>query len=123
MKRSLTLLSAFAFAVALAGPKLSISDVVKSPDKFDKKVITLSGVVDKFQAKTSRIGNKYFVFELKSGKDFVNVYGRGELAKPLSNGQRAEVKGPFEKEHKMKDFSVKNQIEAKDPKDVKLLLK
>lgn len=103
-----------------AGPTKP-GDLVKNADKYDGKDVTTAGVVAKFQARTSKIGNKYFVFDVKEGNAFVSVYGKGELKPAPSGGQRVQVTGKFEKEHKMRDFSIKNQITVNNEKDVKIL--
>ncbi len=125
MNRTRTLFTVFALVVAVNSfaATTKLTDLVKSPEKFDGKVITTSGTVAKFQAKTSKIGNKYFIFEVKSGEAKISLYGRGELAKAPKDGQKVEVTGKFEKEHKMRDFSVKNQLTVAGDKDIKILVK
>ena len=71
----------------------------------------MTGKVDKFKAKTSKAGNDYYVFDLTDGKEKISIYGRGKLDKAPKDGDKVEVEGKFEKEHKInEDYSVKNQV-------------
>jgi len=117
---SFALLSLCLVAVAA---NTKIGALVKAADKFDGKSVTTAGTVTHFQAKTSKKGNKYFVFELEEGSDTVNLYGRGELKAAPHDGQKVQVSGKFEKEHKLPTFSVKNQITIANEKDIKVLSK
>lgn len=119
MKRSLaTLLSVAAIlAIALAADKLSVSKLVKDADKYDGKEVVLVGKISEFEQKTSRRGNKYFLFKVKEGDDVVNGYSQGEMKPELKAGDKVEVSGIFRKEKKVQDFTVKNEIDATKVKD------
>ncbi|OWU64418.1 MAG: hypothetical protein CBB60_009940 [Armatimonadetes bacterium Cent15-Ar3] len=111
MKRTLSFILAGFVVVAMAADAAKISDLVKKPESFDKKTVKVTGTVDKFKAKTSKAGNDYYVFDLKEGKEKISVYGRGKLDKEPKDGDKVEIEGKFEKEHKINDdFSVKNQV-------------
>ena len=111
MKRTLTLILAGLVVVAFAADAAKISDLVKKPESFDKKTVKVTGKVDKFKAKTSKAGNDYYVFDLTEGKEKISIYGRGKLDKAPKDGDKVEVEGKFEKEHKInEDYSVKNQV-------------
>lgn len=111
MKRTLSLILAGLVVVAVAADVAKVADLVKKADSFDKKTVKVSGTVDKFKAKTSKAGNDYYVFDLKDGKEKIAVYGRGKLDKAPKDGDKVEVEGKFEKEHKINEnFSVKNQV-------------
>lgn len=89
-----------------------VSDVLKSPAKFDGKVVAISGKVSKFTARTSRSGNAYFLFKLEEGKDQLSVYGQGKLKDVPKDGATVVVTGKFEKERKVGDRTYKNEIDA-----------
>jgi hypothetical protein len=111
MKRTLSLVLAGLVVVAYAADAAKIADLVKKPESFDKKTVTVTGKVEKFKAKTSKAGNDYYVFDLTEGKEKIAVYGRGKLEKAPKDGDKVEVEGKFEKEHKInEDYSVKNQV-------------
>lgn len=111
MKLFLSFTLIAAFVVALAGD-LTPEALLKAADKHDGKEVQLVGNIDKLERKTSRAGNKYFVFQLKGDKEFVNVYGRGELAEEWKNGAKAVVSGIFRKEKKLPNFTVKNEVDV-----------
>jgi cytochrome c-type biogenesis protein CcmE len=98
MKKIIAISTLALASLALAAVTLTPSDVLKSTAKFDKKVIKVSGVVKKFQAKTSKSGSEYFMLDLTSGKDKISVFGHGKPEKPLKDGDKIEVEGKFEKE-------------------------
>ncbi len=123
MKRILTLSLAVAAALAFAADTVSPSDVVKSADKFDKKVITVKGVVKKFKARTSKAGNDYFTFDLTSGADKIAIYSHGKLDKDLKDGDKVEVKGKFTKEKKVGTMTFKNELDCSGKKGEKPNLK
>ena len=111
MKRTLSLVLAGLVVVAYAADAAKIADLVKKPESFDKKTVKVTGKVEKFKAKTSKAGNDYYVFDLTEGKEKIAVYGRGKLEKAPKDGDKVEVEGKFEKEHKInEDYSVKNQV-------------
>jgi hypothetical protein len=112
MKRSLALCAFFVFALALAGNNPTIGAVLKDPAKFDNKVISVSGKVSGFQARTSRAGAKYFVFKLVEGKDQVAVYGKGELKPAPKDGNKVVATGLFAKERKVGSSTFKNEIDV-----------
>lgn len=111
MKRTLSLILAGLVVVAFAADVAKIADLAKKPEDFDKKVVKVTGTVDKFKAKTSKAGNDYYVFDLKDGKEKISVYGQGKLDKEPKDGDKVEVEGKFEKEHKVNaNYTVKNQV-------------
>jgi len=120
MKRFL-LISGVALAVAglaVAAQKATIADLLKTPEKFDGKVVTVRGKVVKFQQKTSKAGNDYFTMKLVDDKDErISVYGRGKH-KELKDDVSVEVTGKFAKEKKVGDVTFKLEVDVtKDEKD------
>ncbi len=119
MKKILSLsiiaFSAMVFAMGVITP----SDVIKSPDQYDKKVIKVRGIVKKFKAKTSKAGNDYILFDLMSGGDKVSVYSHGKLEKDLADGDKVEVEGKFTKLKAVGNATFKNEIDCSGKKGEK----
>lgn len=96
----------------MAIDKTTPSAILKSPAKFDHKVITVTGVVSHFSAKTSKAGSKYFLFDLMSGKDKIAVFGRGALKVNPKDGSKVEATGQFETARKSGDRVYKNELDV-----------
>lgn len=120
MKRifGVTVLSGVLCLAALAAGFLSVDALMKDGKKHDKKDVTVRGRVDRFEAKTSKAGNKYTTFQVLGEKAKVNVYMRDHLKTPFKKGDLVEVKGVFRLEKKVGERVFKNEIEitAKDGK-------
>lgn len=112
LSRVLFCVLAVGTCLAFAATKATVEDILKDPAKFDNKEIAVTAKVADFKAKTSKAGNKYFTFKLKSGEKEVNVYGRGELEKEPKEGDKVTATGIFRKEKQIKDFKVKNEIDV-----------
>ena len=119
MKRIVSLSFLAIFAVAFAAAAITPSDVVKSPDKFDKKVIKVRGVVKKFKAKTSKAGHPYLSFDLTSGSDKISGFSQGKLDKDLKDGDKVEVEGTFTKLKTVGTMTFKNEIDCSGKKGSK----
>ncbi|MBC8064134.1 MAG: hypothetical protein H7Y17_04845 [Chlorobia bacterium] len=117
------LLIALVTSIALAADKLTVKQLQKEATKFDAKEVTLVGKVDKFQQKTSKAGNDYFVFKLvdkDDKKSTVNIYGQGKLEKPPKDGDSVELKGTYRVEKKIGNSTYKNELQVK-PDQIKIL--
>lgn len=99
------------FAIATAAP-LKVDALLAKAKDHDKKTVTVTGTVQKFEAKTSRKGNKYTTFELKGDKQVINVYMRDHLKNPVKNGDKVSVTGIFRVEKKVGDRTFKNEVDA-----------
>ena len=110
-------------ALAMAAETLTPSAVLKSADKFDKKLISVSGIAKKFNARTSKAGNEYFTFDLTSGSDKISIFGHGKLDKPLADGTKVEVKGYFTKVKTVGKLTFKNELDCSGKKGEKPNLK
>lgn len=101
-------------SVALAAQTLSTDALIKDADKHDGKKVTVKGEVLDFEQKTSRAGNPYFVFKLKTKvkETPVNVYGRGTLEPAIKDKDTVEITGTFRKEKKVSTFTVKNEVDV-----------
>lgn len=109
--------------VALAVTKLSVKELQADTKKFDTKEVTITGVSDKFEQKTSKAGNDYFVFKLADKSDkkiLVNIYGQGKVEKPPKDGSTLELKGTYRIEKKVGNRTFKNELQIK-PDGIKVL--
>jgi DNA polymerase III alpha subunit len=113
---SVSLLSVVA---ARAAEVVALDVLLKSPDKHHEKVVVAKGKVEDLENKVSKRGNPYTVFKLVQGKATVNVYVRGKMESAPKNGQMVQVTGIFRKEKKLRDFVVKNEIDASPSDDKK----
>jgi len=91
---------------------VTVSDLAKKAADFDKKTVQTTGKVEKFEQRTSRKGNAYFVFDLIEGKERVHIYGQGKLDVKVKDGDKLKVTGFFRKEKKIGDRSFKNEIQV-----------
>lgn len=114
---SIVLFVGIVAATAFAIDKLSPSKLLKEADKHDGKEVLVAGKVSQFEQKTSRRGNKYFLFQIKEGSDVVNVYSQGDMKPELKDGDKVEVRGVFRKEKKVQTFTVNNEVDATKVKD------
>ena len=89
---------------------------MKTPDKFDNKVIKVRGIVKKFTAKTSKAGSDYITFQLTSGSSWIAIYSHGKLDKPLKDGDKVEVEGKFTKLKKVGAMTFKNELDCSGKK-------
>jgi len=111
--------------LAVAIDKTTPSAILKTPAKFDHKVITVSGVVGRFTARTAKAGGKYFLFDLTQGKDKIAIFGKGELKPAPTNGAKVEATGEFEVARKSGDRTYNNELDVtstgKDKNGVKII--
>lgn len=98
-------------ALAFCAP-IKVDDLVKAADKHNNKPVEVIGKVEKFEQRTSKAGNKYFVFKMKEAGSELNVYGRGEPKSPIKDGDKVKINGIFRKEKKLKNFTVKNEVDV-----------
>jgi cytochrome c-type biogenesis protein CcmE len=119
MKRTLSLFLIVIAALSFAAAGLTPSDVIKSPEQFDNKIIKVQGVVKKFYARTSKAGKDYITFELTSGTNWIAIYGHGKLDNPLKDGDRVEVVGKFAKLKTVGKVAFKNELDCSGKKGEK----
>lgn len=122
--RKLILIPALALlagAMSFAAEKVTIAELLKSPEKYDGKIVTVIGKAVKFQQKTSKAGNDYFTMKLvgKNDDDRISVYGRGKQ-KEIKDDESIEVTGKFAKEKKVGSVTFKFEVDVtKDKEDDK----
>ena len=123
LKQSTVLIATLLLASVFAADKLTVKQLAQDPKKVDGKVITLIGKVDKFEQRTSKAGNDYFLFKLLDKLDkkaTVNVYGQGKADKGLKNGDVVEIKGEYKIERKYGSRTYKNELQVK-PEAIKVI--
>lgn len=121
-------LCAVSFSQAVAqktdATSATIKDLLEKPDTFHKKRVEATGVVVGFEQRTSQKGNKYVVFKLQEGKQFVNVYGQGVLDPAFKDGTRVSVTGEYVKEKTVGGRTYKFEIGINvNEKPVRLITK
>ncbi len=110
----LLMLAAFAFA----GTPITVDALIKDAAKHNNKPVVVTGQIETFKQRKSKAGNDYVTLTLKGENESVNVYLRGKFTPVPKKGAHAEVTGVYHKEKKIKDFVIKNEIDASvDPKD------
>lgn len=120
---SLVLMAALSLAASLAEvEKITLDALKKDQDKYNEKVVEVTGFVASFQQKTSQRGNKYFKFILRSVKGSsesaaANIYGQNEPTIELKDGLKVTVTGTYRKEKVIGDFTYKNEIDCTVKKD------
>lgn len=110
----------FAVALAFAAEKVTVAQLLKTPEKFDGKAVTLTGKAVKFQQKTSKAGNAYYTMKLVGASDDerISIYGRGKLGVELKDDQKVTITGKFAKEKKVGTVTFKFEVDvSKDDDD------
>ncbi len=116
MPAALLTLFVLGFQAKTAKP-ISVSDLMKSVDKYDKKIVQVSGNIESFVEKTSKTSQKpYVLVVVKDAKNKVNIYMRGKAAKVFKKGEKVIVTGLYQKEHKVGKLTFKNEIDASNDK-------
>jgi len=108
--RKLSILLVALTATALASAPLTVDGLLKKASEHDGKAVSVKGEVSTFTEKTSRAGNKYTTFVLKGENSVANAYSQGHLDPKPKNGDMVEITGIYLKEKKLKDFTVKNEV-------------
>lgn len=120
--RLILLLLALLSSLAFANEAISVKQLQDAAKKYDGKEITVIGMIEKFEQRTSRAGNEYFIFQLvdkADPKSTVNVFGRGKIEKAPKHGTSFEIKGIYRVAKKLGNKVYKNEIETK-PSQVKV---
>ncbi len=90
-----------------------IEVIVSNPGRYDGKVVTVEGEVEKVHHTKSFSGDPYTLFRLEDNEDNeVGVYTKGHL--DISKGAKVRVMGRFSKEKKYVIYKFKNVIKAKE---------
>ena len=103
--------------VSFAAEKAVIGDVLKTPAKYDGKMLILTGKIAEFKARKSKAGHDYSTFTLSDGKSKIAVFMQGRLA--FTDGTAVKVTGKFSKLKKVGKLTFTNEMDA-SPKDGKV---
>ena len=98
----------------LEPPTVTISQVLSSPDEFDRKIFTLDGQVDELEFKKMANGRKFTLFRFfeDDPEKRINVYARG-FVEGIENGSRIRIWGRYSKHKRYFLSKRKNIMKAK----------
>jgi len=102
-------------AVALVGSipwasAATVAEIAKNPAAFDQKKVTVNGMAEEINSRTSRRGNSYTTFRLSDEGDAVKVFTFG--TPPIKDGQRVEVRGVFQRVKHVGAYTFHDEIDA-----------
>lgn len=117
------MLSVFAHAYQKAEDsapiKATVEQVLAKRAEHDNKVVEVTGHVVGFRQRTSQIGNSYYTFRLQTKSEaatenraILNIFSRGKAPEGLANGKKVTVTGTYRQEKKMRDFTVKDEVDV-----------
>jgi DNA polymerase III alpha subunit len=101
----------------LASPsKVKLSEVIKNPDKYDNRIISVEGYIQNIKQKISQRGNKYTTFSISDNEGNslkVFLWGwEGIEEQNIEEGDKVEVEGKFQKIRYVGKYKFYNEIEA-----------
>ncbi|MBI4218528.1 MAG: hypothetical protein HY682_00185 [Chloroflexi bacterium] len=88
----------------------SPGEILNDPDRFDGKLVTVTGSVTVLKAKISGKGNAYYTFTLDDAGRAITVFSFGKPECP--EGRTATVEGQFQKVKRVGRYVFRNQIDA-----------
>jgi hypothetical protein len=109
---STTLVVLFALTSTLDAAEINICTVSANPSGFDHRQLTLEGIVAGLTKSTSRSGHKRMTFVLRSPVGCGGVIVYAQEPANLSNGDRLQVEGIFEMEHRRDGSTFHNEMQA-----------
>jgi hypothetical protein len=86
------------------------AQILKGPDQFDGKAVTLLGTVTNLDARVSRRGNPYYTFDLAAGGWSIKVFSFGRPPCPVRS--TVSVEGVFQKVKRVSGRTFYNEVEA-----------
>ena len=90
--------------------KASPTEILADADRFDGKLVTLTGQVTKLKPRVSQKGNPYYTFDLHDGRRGITVFSFGKP--PCNEGVPATVEGHFQKVKRQGRNTFHNQVDA-----------
>ncbi|MGH7885468.1 MAG: hypothetical protein ACRENO_07210 [Thermodesulfobacteriota bacterium] len=85
----------------LKKPYISIEEVVSSPDKFDRDIIIVDGVISDIQYRRLPNGKKFTLFKIEdTDENEIRVYARGFI-KEIDEGSTIRLNGRYSKEKRL----------------------
>ncbi len=98
------------FTLALAqSVRVSPSDILATPDRYDGQYVTLSGTITNLRETVSRRGNPYYTFDLSDGKATVRVFSFGT---PPCRAGGATVEGTYQWIKRQGRYTFHNEVTA-----------
>ncbi len=105
------LLMCFSGPLAAGGLQTSPSEILRRPDEFDGRLVTLAGQVMNLKEHLSEAGKPYYRFDLTDGTRAIRVFGFG--VSPCRGGAyTATVEGQFHKVGQQGRHTFYNEVEA-----------
>ncbi|MGH7256652.1 MAG: cytochrome c maturation protein CcmE [Nitrospirales bacterium] len=90
---------------------VQVADLVSNPHEYDKKQVTVSGLVSRLQVATNRYDKLAYAFLLQDDEGhMVKVVGLGKLT--IHNGERVVVEGTFHRVRFARRGIIANEITA-----------
>jgi hypothetical protein len=97
-------------SLVTAGWATIVAEIANNPAAFDHKMVTISGTPGEVSSRTSRRGNPYTTFRLSDQGEAVKVFTFGTPA--IKEGQRVEVRGPFQRVKHVGRYTFHDEIDA-----------
>jgi len=98
-------------------PKLSIEQVLTSPQIFDGVKISVEGEVKKLKYKNNPSGKTYTLFRIyDDDSNYLGVYTKGKIQ--IKKGMKVRVTGKFKKSKKNFYFHVQKRHKSKDRRKI-----
>jgi DNA polymerase III alpha subunit len=91
-------------------------ELLRAPEGFDKKTVTLTGTAEDVRLRTSRRGNDYTTLKINDQTERVNVFSWGRL--DVRSGDRVHVRGVFHKVKQVGRYRFFNEVEASSVKRI-----
>jgi len=88
----------------------SVAEIVQNPDRYDGKVVTVSGTIASYRERVSARGNPYTTFRLVDAGVSVAVFAWKHHG--LWDGLRVRATGVFQKIRRVGRYTFYNEIEA-----------
>lgn len=107
---------AFALLVLVALPgsawglDTSPAQILANADRFDGKLVTITGKITNLRETVSRKGNQYYTYDLQEGQQSIKVFSFGRAS--CGEGSTATVEGRFRKVKTVSGRTFYNEVEA-----------
>lgn len=101
-----------AAVLCLLQPALATTcrELLRDPEAFDQKSVTLTGTAEDVRPRTSRRGNDYTTLRLNDQTGQVNIFSWGKL--DVRTGDRVQVRGIFHRVKQVGRYRFYNEVEA-----------
>ena len=89
---------------------VDIGSIVRNPEQFDGKNVTIQGTASVVKETVSRKGNPYTTFQVQDETGTIKVFTPNHPG--TKNSDRVEVTGVFQKVKRVGQYTFYNEIEA-----------